>query len=61
MLPFASAVTQGVERIMSNERQPPDKNPAQCEITKRWLPAGEIVEIQGHEVFSAARETWFRI
>ena len=38
---------------MAGERPPSDKNLVQCEITKQWLPAQEIVEIQGHKVCGA--------
>jgi uncharacterized RDD family membrane protein YckC len=41
---------------MADEQPPSDKNLVQCEITKQWFPAHEIVEIQGHKVCSAGKE-----
>jgi uncharacterized RDD family membrane protein YckC len=41
---------------MADEQQPADPNLVQCEITKQWVPADEIVEIQGHKVCSAGKE-----
>ena len=41
---------------MAGNQQPADPNLAQCEITKQWVPADEIIEIQGHKVCSAGKE-----
>jgi uncharacterized RDD family membrane protein YckC len=44
------------EQIMAGEQRPADPNLVQCEITKQWLPADEIIEIEGHKVCSAGKE-----
>jgi len=32
----------------------------QCEITKQWVPADEIIEVQGHKVCSAGKEIFLQ-
>jgi len=41
---------------MADQQQPPGPNLVQCEITKQWVPADEIIEIQGRKVCAAGKE-----
>ncbi len=41
---------------MADEQQASEKNVVQCEITKRWVPADEVIEVQGRKVCSAGKE-----
>ena len=45
---------------MADPQPPADRNLVQCEITKQWVPADEIVEIQGHKVCSAGKEIFLQ-
>lgn len=45
---------------MGDAEQPSDSNLVQCEITGKWVPADEIIEIQGCRVCAEGKEELLR-